>query len=172
LKIKKDDFRNLSNKERAEVYADIKSHDEIYLASDYSVRKKIHFKRFNILHRLMGDTSEKKILDAGAGEGYFLSSVKAEQKYGIELSEIRVKTAQKLFPDLAITVADIRKMPFEDNSFDIIICSEVLEHVDGFGKAIEEIKRCIKPEGNIILSFPNENIVAFGRLLFQKSKKL
>ena len=168
MKIKKDEFRNLSNKERAEIYADVKSHDEIYLASDYSVRKKIHFKRFDILHELMGDIEQKKILDAGAGEGYFLSSINAKQKCGIELSEIRVKTALKLFPDLNITVSDVRKMPFEDDSFDVIICSEVLEHVDGYANALEEFKRCIKPDGSIILSFPNENTVAFGRLLLLK----
>ena len=168
LKIKKKEFRNLSNKERAEKYADIKSHDEIYLASDYSVRKKIHDKRFNILHQLMGDVSNKKILDAGAGEGYFLSSIQSNQKFGIELSEIRVKTALKLFPKLTIGVSDVRKMPFDDNSFDIIVCSEVLEHVDGFLNAIEEFKRCIKPDGIIILSFPNENTVALGRLFLLK----
>jgi len=136
MKLKKSDFRKLSNKERAELYADLKSHDEIYLGSDISIRKKIHLHRFNILHRFMGDVSNKRILDAGTGEGYFLTTIKAKEKIGIELSEKRVITALKLFPNLRISVADVRNLPFSDNSFDVIVCSEVLEHVDGFERAI------------------------------------
>lgn len=168
MKLKKSDFKKLSNKERAELYADLKPHDEIYLGSDISIRKKIHLRRFNILHRFMGDVPNKKILDAGTGEGYFLTTIKAKEKIGIELSEKRVITALKLFPNLRISVADVRNLPFSDNSFDVIVCSEVLEHVDGFERAIQEFKRCIKPGGCVILSFPNENTVAFGRLLLLK----
>lgn len=64
MKLKKSDFRKLSNKERAELYDDLKSHDEIYLGSDISIRKKIHLRRFNTLHRFMENVPNKKILDA------------------------------------------------------------------------------------------------------------
>jgi len=164
-KIKKQDFQNLSNKERAELYADFKPHNEVYFSSQHSFLKRIHGSRLSSIKLLMGDTSQKKVLDAGSGEGYFLSTINAKQKVGIELSEKRIKKAKKLFPNLEIKMGDVNNLPFDDDSFDIIVCSEVLEHVDGYEKAIKEFKRCIKPTGELILSFPNELAVCFGRLL-------
>lgn len=162
------DFQSLTNKERAEIYADMKVHNDTYLASDFSILKKIHQTRFESLRKLMGDISNKIVLDCGAGEGFFLSSVKAKEKYGIEISEKRITKASALFPDLKIQLGDIRNLPFEDKTFDVIVCSEVLEHVSGYEKAIEEFKRCVKPDGKIVLSFPNEFTVSLGRLLLLK----
>lgn len=168
MKFNRKEFRNLTNKERAEVYADIKPHNELYLGSDLSIRKKIHQQRYNSIMNLMGDVTNKKVLDAGVGEGLFLSTVSTTEKVGIELSRIRVRRAKELFPNLKIQVGDVRNMPYNDNSFDLIVCSEVLEHVDGYEKAIEEFKRCLKPNGYLILSFPNEFTVSLGRLLLLK----
>ncbi len=49
---------------------------------------------------------------------------------------------------------DIREIPFKDGTFDYVIANHVLEHIDDLGKALSELKRVIKPEGKIILSFP------------------
>lgn len=162
------DFLNLTNKDRAEIYAEMKVHNDIYLSSGFSLLKKIHQSRFASLRKLMGDVSKKIILDAGAGEGLFLSSVRAKEKYGIEISEKRILKAKTLFPDIKIQTGDIRDLHFEDNFFDCIVCSEVLEHVSEYEQAINEFKRCIKPDGHIVLSFPNETTVSFGRLLLLK----
>lgn len=51
-------------------------------------------------------------------------------------------------------VIDITDIPFKDESFDYIIANHVLSYVEKEDKAIYEMKRCIKPEGKIILSFP------------------
>lgn len=165
LKISKDDFKKLSNKERAEIYADIKSHDDVYYSSNLSFLKRIHEKRLSSLRTLMGDISDKKILDAGSGEGFFLASLNCKEKIGVELSQKRIDKALKLFPELKVKLADVKELPFEDNSFDVILCSEVLEHVSNYEKAISEFKRCIRSNGCLILSFPNESTVSLGRLL-------
>lgn len=51
-------------------------------------------------------------------------------------------------------VCDMTKMQFPDHSFDYIIANHVLEHIKDERAAILELKRCIKPDGAIILSFP------------------
>ena len=51
-------------------------------------------------------------------------------------------------------VCDMTKMQFPDHSFDYIIANHVLEHIKDEKAAILELKRCIKPDGAIILSFP------------------
>jgi ubiquinone/menaquinone biosynthesis C-methylase UbiE len=58
---------------------------------------------------------------------------------------------KNLNPDV---VADIRKLPFNDNSFDLVIACEVIEHVpfDDFEKIISELNRISKK--NVLISFP------------------
>jgi SAM-dependent methyltransferase len=66
-----------------------------------------------------------------------------------------------LFPDnynyngkTKITKADITKIPFEDNSFDFIICSHVLEHIPNDHLAMTELYRVLKKNGNSLLQVP------------------
>ena len=53
-----------------------------------------------------------------------------------------------------ITKADITKIPFEDNSFDFIICSHVLEHIPNDRLAMSELYRVLSKNGNSILQVP------------------
>ncbi len=49
-------------------------------------------------------------------------------------------------------LGDIHAMPFPDNSYDVIVCSEVLEHLHSPYKAIAEIERVLRPGGKLILT--------------------
>lgn len=49
---------------------------------------------------------------------------------------------------------DITKLPFKDNSVDVIFCSEVLEHVPNYKKALKECSRVLKKNGALILTVP------------------
>ena len=48
------------------------------------------------------------------------------------------------------------KLPFGDNTFDMIICSEVLEHLHEYKEAINEVHRVLKPGGKFLASVPAE----------------
>jgi len=50
--------------------------------------------------------------------------------------------------------ADILHLPFPDRTFELVICSEVLEHVPDHQRAIDEIVRVLKPGGDIVVSVP------------------
>lgn len=54
----------------------------------------------------------------------------------------------------ALSAADITALPFADNNFDHIICSEVLEHIPDEAAAAAELVRVLKPGGNLIVSVP------------------
>jgi ubiquinone/menaquinone biosynthesis C-methylase UbiE len=55
---------------------------------------------------------------------------------------------------LADYKCDIQNMPFENESFDVVICNHVLEHVPDDKKAMKEIQRILKPKGYAILQVP------------------
>ncbi|SHK17676.1 Ubiquinone/menaquinone biosynthesis C-methylase UbiE [Desulfatibacillum alkenivorans DSM 16219] len=49
---------------------------------------------------------------------------------------------------------DASRLPFADNSFDYVICSEVLEHIPDDQSAVAEMARVLKPEGTLVVSVP------------------
>ena len=67
-------------------------------------------------------------------------------------------TTTDLFSPLADVKADLCNLPFESNTYDLILCNHVLEHIPDDEKAIKEIYRILKPSGTAILQVPlNEN---------------
>ncbi|WP_430409863.1 class I SAM-dependent methyltransferase [Kordia sp.] len=65
-------------------------------------------------------------------------------------------TTTDLFSPLADVKADICDLPFEDNSFDTILCNHVLEHIPDDTKAMQELYRILKPGGMAILQIPQD----------------
>ncbi|MFZ0490324.1 MAG: class I SAM-dependent methyltransferase [Salegentibacter sp.] len=65
-------------------------------------------------------------------------------------------TTTDLNSPLADVKADICDLPFEDNSFDFILCNHVLEHIPDDTKAMQELFRILRPGGTAILQIPQE----------------
>ncbi|UCH23870.1 MAG: class I SAM-dependent methyltransferase [Deltaproteobacteria bacterium] len=54
----------------------------------------------------------------------------------------------------ALSTADVRSLPFKDDFFDLVICSEVLEHIPEDQLAVREIMRVLKPGNTLVVSVP------------------
>lgn len=65
-------------------------------------------------------------------------------------------TTTDLNSPLADVKADICNLPFEDSSFDVVLCNHVLEHIPNDTKALEEIYRILRPDGWAILQIPQD----------------
>ena len=65
-------------------------------------------------------------------------------------------TTTDLNSPIATVKADICDLPFEDNTYDFIICNHVLEHIPDDTKAMQEIYRVLAPGGSAILQVPYE----------------
>ena len=65
-------------------------------------------------------------------------------------------TTTDLFSPLADVKADICDLPFEDNTYDIILCNHVLEHISDDTKAMHELYRVLKPGGMGIFQIPQD----------------
>ena len=100
-----------------------------------------------------------KILDAGCGTGgtiKHLRKVGFKNIVGIEKSDIAINYARKR--NISVEKGDINKLPFEKNSFDVVICLDVLYH-QGVNPslAIKEFRRVLKKEGLLYLQEPAYN---------------
>jgi len=61
-----------------------------------------------------------------------------------------------LYSPIADVKADICKLPFNDNSFDVVFCNHVLEHIPDDKKAMQELYRVLKPNGMGIFQIPQD----------------
>jgi len=93
------------------------------------------------------------ILDVGCGNGPLVNLIykKFKRVVGLDFSQEALKHVKS-----EKVLADISNIPFENKSFDLVVCSETLEHLaqEDYLKAIEEIKRICKKY--IILTVPND----------------
>jgi SAM-dependent methyltransferase len=72
----------------------------------------------------------------------------------------RVKyTSSDIDDSQAMVAADITNLPFDDDTFDVILCSHVLEHVEGEQAALQQIKRVLKPTGWAAIMVPVDRSV-------------
>lgn len=98
------------------------------------------------------------ILDAGCGEGFTLEKLRVnsigENLYGIDIQETAINIGKKLYPHILFTKGGVYELPYGDNSFDVVICTEVLEHLEFPEKALSELYRVTKKF--CVLSVPNE----------------
>lgn len=71
--------------------------------------------------------------------------------------------ARKKIPKASFFVGSVNNLPFEDNSFDVVIFLAVLEHIpkDTEPQALAEIHRVLKPNGLLILETPNKHLFSF-----------
>ncbi|RKY88002.1 hypothetical protein DRQ15_10395 [candidate division KSB1 bacterium] len=105
----------------------------------------------------------KNVLDLGCGDGY-LSYLIAKKGFVVTSLDISPKRLEK-FKDIAEKyhieqkIGDVTNTGLVSQSFDLIVCSEVLEHIENYKDVLKEAHRLLAPGGRFILSVPNrENL--------------
>ncbi len=103
----------------------------------------------------------KKLLDAGSccGEFLFEAVLAGAIGYGIEPDQVSLEVSKLLFEikqkPVDLKQAGVEELPFNDNTFDIVVSIFVLEHVKDQDKAILEMMRVLKPDDQLWLKCPN-----------------
>lgn len=129
--------------------------------------RKFLISRFNSkIIDIIRNSESCTILDAGCGEG-FISNLMADRLSkvsvtGLDVSESAIQYAQNAFSGITFMCGSIYEMPFVDNCFDTVLCSEVLEHLEDPSRALKEI--CRVSSGKVILTVPYEPFFRLGNL--------
>lgn len=131
--------------------------EDYYAQGKWDTRNKDLYQREKIALQLITPLlkEHQNILDIGCGDGTFLSQIKHKNinLHGVDFSEFQLQKAQKI---AQTKQCDLEQgIPHKDNSFDIIYCAEVIEHVHNPDFLLEECNRILKQDGYIILSTPN-----------------
>jgi 2-polyprenyl-3-methyl-5-hydroxy-6-metoxy-1,4-benzoquinol methylase len=126
----------------------------------------LHIHKRKIIRRTINNINKtKKILDIGCGEG---EHVEWFAKKGWNIKGLDLNYSSKY-----VTLGDATKTKFKPNSFDVILCLDLIEHMDisKHDLLIKEIKRILKKDGVLIFGSPNIAHL-FSRLSFLFTGKL
>lgn len=108
-----------------------------------------------------------RVLDAGCGDGINLSVLESifvrrgldAQIVGSDYNSVRLSRARDN-GRCPVVEADLRQTPFASGSFDVVLCSHVLEHIREDVAAMRELARIVAPGGLVIVAVPNEGCAA------------
>ncbi len=111
-------------------------------------------RRLELMRRHV-DLEGKRILDIGCGVGAFVRRLRefSPNVYGTDIDAERVSEGSKLIPNLGLAVGEY--LPFADNTFDVILLHEVLEHVMDDQATLREARRVLAAGGKIVIFCPN-----------------
>ncbi len=124
-------------------------------------RRWLHQNRRDWINTAIDRYCEKEnrlTVDLGAGIGVYLKNLgeKYEQVLGIDNNPEMLKWGNKTFtePNISYMSGDARTLPLKNACTDMVVCSEVLEHIKESRLCLKEIHRILKPGGRLLLSMP------------------
>lgn len=123
-----------------------------------SVEVSIHLNRYLTAKQYVNG---KRVLDIACGEGYGSKLMKtwgADSVVGVDISEEALKVANNQFSGDGVVFLKhtAEELPFENNSFDVVVSFETVEHLDYPEKLLQEIARVVKFNGVVLISCPND----------------
>jgi len=105
-----------------------------------------------------------KVLDIGCDYGFFVLELARHVSYSIgtdinkhQLEVLQNSAKNKALQNVICLVCDAMNLPFKTKSFDVVICSHVLEHLPNDRKCMYEINRILKYDGVLIIAVPLED---------------
>jgi ubiquinone/menaquinone biosynthesis C-methylase UbiE len=111
--------------------------------------------------RLTGLPRGAKVADLGCGSGAFTEMLRREgyDAVGVDISPKLVAVGQSKYPGLNLIEGDVEHLPFADESFGTVLCTEVIEHIPDPALALAEFRRVLQPGGVLIGSVPARALI-------------
>lgn len=94
-------------------------------------------------------------LDIGAGHGDLIRLLR--KQFNVTSSACDYTHTLMTLPDVKVSVANLNTqgLPYDDQAFDLVTCTEVIEHLEHYRYTLREMYRVLKPGGTLVLSTPN-----------------
>lgn len=142
-------------------YARMDRWSRLYDEIDNPVNFSFLIRRQRVLE-LLGDLSDKRVLDIGCGTGVFFQDLieQGGRIVGADGAVEMIHTARSRSEDLpgdriCLSVSIIEQLGFRSDTFDAVICVGVIEYVENQEEAIRELIRVLKPGGMLVVTVPN-----------------
>jgi SAM-dependent methyltransferase len=120
-------------------------------------------KRVQTIFEWISPQDDSIILDCACGRGFYLNMFRYVSQcklVGLELDwPVILKAKQNVghLSGIMLNNANIYALPYPDNTFDGVVLSEILEHIDRDADGLKEVLRVLKPGGVVAITVPNAN---------------
>jgi len=103
--------------------------------------------------RSLGETGAA--LDLGCGDGRLTTALDARELTAADVSPVALERARRRLPGARLVELEPDEaLPLEDNSFDLVLCAETIEHVRDLQLFLSEVRRVLRPGGELALTTP------------------
>ena len=129
------------------------------MADEYLERTAWTELRLEAVRVLVEPRAGERILDLGCAAGaisHYLSTFGCDT-VGVDAEPRAIEKARELWPGLRFELADVRELPFPDESFDKAVAADLVEHLDEatFRSMLAETHRVLRPGGTLAIYTPN-----------------
>ncbi|HVO54214.1 MAG TPA: methyltransferase domain-containing protein [Solirubrobacterales bacterium] len=112
-----------------------------------------------LLRAIAAERRDPTLLDVGCWDGAFSSrcgaALGAKRLLGIEVYEEQAAVAEARGLEVARVDLETARFPWQDDSVDVVVCNQVLEHLKNVWLPMTEMNRVLRPGGHAVLSVPN-----------------
>ncbi|MGH7466954.1 MAG: class I SAM-dependent methyltransferase [Longimicrobiales bacterium] len=144
-----------------------------YYAESNSLVRWIERKRLSALARLADVQPRDHLLEVGCGGGHVLQQFPQARRTGIDLSTNMLRRARlRLNGSAHLLRGSADRLPFADGAFQVVLCTEVLEHVPDPSAVLRELIRVAAPGGRVVVSIPNERNIDRAKRMLRRTPVL
>jgi SAM-dependent methyltransferase len=108
----------------------------------------------------------KRVLDAGCGTAYgtaLLAEAGAREVVGVDIAENVLESVRSEMPDaVTLQAGNLLDLDLEDDSFDLVVCFEVIEHFEDPQTVLDQLTRVLAADGVLLISSPNRGVYPAG----------
>ena len=110
---------------------------------------------------------EALVLDVGCGAGYGTAELAGKARFaiGVDLAPEAIAHARSIYalPNICFVPGSATALPFENESFELVVAFEVIEHLRDWRALLSEAKRLLHPDGVFLVSTPNKDYYTASR---------
>ncbi|WP_067667386.1 class I SAM-dependent methyltransferase [Nocardia miyunensis] len=124
------------------------------------------FRRHEIAYlRLLSRCAGRTVLEAGSGEGYGANMIAevAARVIGLDYDATAVEHVRAAYPRVEMIQGNLAELPLDDDSVDVVVNFQVIEHLWDQGQFLRECLRVLRPGGELLISTPNRITFSPGR---------
>ena len=145
-----------------------------YSHSNFLVRELV-WRRLDHLIALSRSDLKERVLDFGGGNGVLAPTLSERYRemvcVDLQPQMLERVVQERQLRNVTIRAEDLFSAKLEAETFDTVIAADVLEHIPDFVSVVKELRRLLKPGGELLVSAPSENLLyAVARLLFGYQK--
>lgn len=146
------------------------AHDSLALTGERTVpglpEENYWFRRHEVVYRRLADRcADRDVLEAGCGEGYGADLIAdvARTVIGLDYDELTVAHVRACYPRVEVRQGNLAALPLPNESVDVVVNFQVIEHLWDQPGFIVECFRVLRPGGQLLISTPNRITFSPGR---------